>query len=113
MKIEESIDNKLLKIKIIGDLDASSAIQLDDSMGNALSAGHTKVIIDCEELDYISSAGIGVFISYLEEFKDKNGQFVFFSMHEKVYNTFQILGLANIMSFIDTEKEAKELVNES
>ena len=69
--------------------------------------------INCKDLKYISSAGLGVFVSYLEDFKAKNGKFVFHNMSESVFNVFQILGLDKIMSIVKDEQEAKAVVNES
>jgi hypothetical protein len=54
--------------------------------------GYRKILVDCNGLEYISSAGLGVFMSYIEEMKDKNIPLVLFGMKEKVANTFSILG---------------------
>ena len=40
-------------IQIIGDLDASSSIQLDDAIEKAVNEGGTKLLFDCGNLDYI------------------------------------------------------------
>lgn len=55
----------------IGEIDASSSIELDLTIAKSVGEGFTKVLVDCGALEYISSAGLGVFMSYIDEFKDK------------------------------------------
>jgi anti-sigma B factor antagonist len=61
-------------------------------------------------LEYISSAGLGVFMSYIEEFKEKNITMVLFDMNEKVANTFEILGLKELLLIAADKAEAKKLL---
>lgn len=105
---EDGIDN----IVIIGEIDASSSIELDLTIAKSVGEKFTKIVVDCTALEYISSAGLGVFMSYIEEFKDKKISMVIFGMKEKVANTFGILGLADLLHICNTKKEAKNLVNE-
>ena len=69
-------------IVLIGEIDASSSIELDLAIAKSVGEGFTKVLVDCGALEYISSAGLGVFMSYIEEFKDKNLHMVIFGMNE-------------------------------
>jgi anti-sigma B factor antagonist len=56
-------------IHVIGEIDASSSIELDLTIAKSVGEGHRKILIDCHALEYISSAGLGVFMSYIDEFK--------------------------------------------
>ena len=84
-------------IVLIGEIDASSSIELDLAIAKSVGEGFTKILIDCHALDYISSAGLGVFMSYIEEFKDRGVKMVLFGMNDKVANTFSILGLNELL----------------
>jgi anti-sigma B factor antagonist len=99
-------------IAIIGEIDASSSIELDLAIAKSVGEGYRKILIDCGALEYISSAGLGVFMSYIEEFNDKQIRMVLFGLKEKVANTFQILGLADLLHICDTKAEAQKLANE-
>ena len=57
-------------IALIGEIDASSSIELDLAIAKSVGEGFTKIMVDCGALEYISSAGLGVFMSYIEEFKE-------------------------------------------
>lgn len=99
-------------LAIVGEIDASSSIELDLAIAKSVGEGFTKVLVDCSALEYISSAGLGVFMSYIEEFRDKNITMVMFGMKEKVTNTFQILGLADLLHIRETKQDAKKLLHE-
>ena len=92
----------------IGEIDASSSIELDLTIAKSVGEGHTKILVDCSALEYISSAGLGVFMSYIEEFNDKNIKMVLFGMSERVVNTFEILGLSELLVIVQNKEEAKK-----
>ncbi len=104
---EEGID----VLAIIGEIDASSSIELDLTIAKSVGEGFRKILVDCSALEYISSAGLGVFMSYIEEFKDKGIHMVLFGLKEKVANTFGILGLADLLQICANKSEAKKRIN--
>jgi anti-sigma B factor antagonist len=99
-------------IVLIGEIDASSSIELDLAIAKSVGEGFSRILIDCHSLDYISSAGLGVFMSYIEEFKDRGVKMVLFGMNDKVANTFSILGLNELLKIGKDKVEAKQMVNE-
>lgn len=112
VKIETEITDNIALIGINGDIDASSSIQLDESLSAQLNSAQKLIIIDCQELHYISSAGLGVFMSYIEEFEAASQQFVLFGLSDKVKNVFDMLGLDQLMKIVTTKEEALTFLNE-
>jgi len=100
-------------LSIVGEIDASSSIELDLAIAKSVGEGFKKIVVDCTALEYISSAGLGVFMSYIEELKDKKTTLVLYGLKERVLNTFSILGLADLLNIRPDKQEAKTLVNES
>lgn len=98
-------------IVITGEVDASSSIELDNALAASLNSGYKKLLINCSALEYISSAGLGVFMSYIEDFKSANISFVLFGMNDKVSNTFGILGLDQLLSIAKTKEEALQMLS--
>ena len=89
-----------------GDLDANSSIQMDESIRAQLEGGMNRLHIDCGGLNYISSAGLGVFISFLDEIRAGDGDIVFSGMSDKIFKVFELLGLHQVMTIVSTEEEA-------
>jgi len=108
MQILSVLEEGNYVIAIDGDVDASSSIRLDEAIGNAVQDGQQNLLIDCSNLNYISSAGLGVFMSYIEEIKVKNIQMVLFGLSEKVQNVFMVLGLDQLLNIKGTKDQAKQ-----
>ncbi|HEY8400387.1 MAG TPA: STAS domain-containing protein [Cytophagaceae bacterium] len=110
MKLTSDKDSNYYVISIEGDVDASSCIMLDKAIAEAVSKGENKILIDCTHLNYISSAGLGVFMSYIQDFESNNISLVLFNLSAKVKNVFQILGLDELIKIVSSKEEAKALI---
>ena len=109
MEVTQVIEASIVKLEINGELDASTTIEMDTVLKTLLEAGSVNIIFDCTNLSYISSAGVGVFISFVDDFKDKGGNFGFYNMQENVHQVFTMLGLDGILSIVAREEEAKAM----
>ncbi|WKV13768.1 STAS domain-containing protein [Marivirga harenae] len=100
-------------LKIEGDVDASSSIHLDEALTVLANNSAVKfILVDGTNLNYISSAGLGVFMSYIDDFKNKNIKMVIYGLSEKVLNVFQILGLDQLMIIVTDKQTAKKKLHE-
>ena len=88
-------------IKISGDLDASNSNDLDKEIRKVIELNEKSIVINCSNLDYVSSAGLGVFVSYLEEFKEKQIYFALSNVSERVLEILNILGLDKLINILD------------
>ena len=106
MQISTLQQDKLFRINLDGDLDASSSILFDKILEDALRSEEKYFLVDCTCLNYIASAGLGVFMSHLQEFEEKNVKMVLFGLKDKVLNVFQILGLDQLINIQPDEATA-------
>lgn len=111
MNINTLKENQFYILSIDGDLDASSSITLDNAFTEALSKKENKILVDCSRLNYISSAGLGVFMSYLQDFENDNISMVLYQVSDKVKNVFTILGLDSLIRIVANKEEAIALLN--
>lgn len=109
MQIRQHFEANVLDLRIDGEVDANSSIELDLVVKDAIDAGHVQVTINCEGLVYISSAGLGVFISHLDDVKGKGGKFVFYNMADHILHVFQILGLDSQIEVVEDKRGADKL----
>ena len=107
MKVTAQPTADTLTLVLDGELDASSAVLLDTELAKPEVLNFRKALIDCAKLTYISSAGLGVFISHLQRLQDADVKLVFFNMQEKVFNVFEILGLDALMTIVPSVAEAE------
>jgi len=99
------------RISIIGDLDANSSVQADEAFRQILISGVKNLHINLEELNYISSAGIGVILSHQDEIEARKGMMIFSGLNAKVLNVFQILGLDLIFKIVPHITDVEEFFN--
>lgn len=93
-------------IAVNGEIDAGSSIHLDNALKQAMENGEKKIVANLQGLDYISSAGLGVFISHIDEFKLQNIQMVIYGINDTVKQVFDILGLEKLLTIVESEEEA-------
>jgi len=106
MRVHTSTDSNSYTVWLEGDLDASSAILLDECIRQALEQQPDWLWIDCDRLVYISSAGIGVFVSYLEGMEQQNTRLALINVNPLIHNVFNMLGLSDLVPVATSKEEA-------
>lgn len=100
-------------VPVQGDVDAVSAIDLDTTLKEAIDQDDRHLLVDCSNLNYISSPGIGVFTSRIEECEAKGMKIILYGMSEKVFRVFEILGLNELLPIVDTKEDAIKLLRDA
>jgi anti-sigma B factor antagonist len=100
------MENGLSIIALEGFVDAHTAPQFENAIQAEIDAGRYQIIVDCEKLNYISSAGLGVFMSFIEEVRERGGDIKICSLAPKVRHTFEILGFPDIFEMVDNQSAA-------
>ena len=105
-------DNQVSIINLQGYLDAHTAPDLENIFTKLIDNQKYKVVVNFEKLSYISSAGLGVFMAYIETMRDNKGDIKFASMTPKVYNIFDLLGFPLLYEFYNEENDAVQKFTE-
>ena len=87
-------------------LDTHTAPQFEEAIQAEINAGHRNVIVNCEKLTYISSAGLGVFMSFIEELREAGGDIKICGVIPKVLQVFEILGFQTLFDIVETVPQA-------
>ena len=106
IEISKTTENNYLLISVKGEADASSSIELDRQLRESFDEGNPHILVDCTNLNYISSAGLGVFMSYIEEVNEKAITFIIFGLSDKVSKVFTILGLDQLLTIKSNKEDA-------
>ena len=104
--------NSYITLNPLGDLDANSSVELDEQLSRLISDGHRRIHVDFSGINYVASAGMGVFVAHLDEIQVSGGQIVLSQMKENVFDAFQLLGLDQLIPIVGNEQEAEKLFNE-
>ncbi len=93
-------------IDVKGYLDAHTAPELENVFNRLIDQKQYQVVVNFDDLKYISSAGLGVFMAYVETMRENEGDIKFSNMKENVYNIFDLLGFPILYEFFKDENEA-------
>jgi anti-sigma B factor antagonist len=93
-------------IELKGYLDAHTAPKLEEAFSGLLGSRQFRIVVNCKDLSYISSAGLGVFMAYIEDVRKNAGDIKLTNMSPKVYNVFDLLGFPLLYEIFKDEREA-------
>jgi anti-sigma B factor antagonist len=106
ISIETQKENGHDLLILRGEVDASNSVMLDQAIQKLLDDGSKSILVDGEGLEYISSAGLGVFMSYLEDLQERDIDLKIYSLTPRVYEVFKILGLDQLIPILPDKNSA-------
>lgn len=98
--------NDVNVLDISGELDAHTASQLENALKALIEEQQYRIVVNCARLEYIASAGLGVFMAYIEDVRGLGGDIKLSNMTDRVYNVFDLLGFPTLYDILDNESEA-------
>ena len=93
-------------VDLNGYLDAHTAPQLEKALEGLIEGERYKIIVNFRDLIYISSAGLGVFMAFIEDVRSNDGDIKLVGMSPKVFNVFDLLGFPMLYEIYDDEHQA-------
>jgi anti-sigma B factor antagonist len=93
-------------LELKGYLDAHTAPKLEEAFQDLIRTQRFNIVVNCKDLSYISSAGLGVFMAYIEDVRKNKGDIKLSNMSAKVYNVFDLLGFPLLYEIVKDEQEA-------
>ena len=96
-----------------GYLDAHTFEELETVIQGLFAKDVYRIIVDLQKLDYISSAGCGVFIGAIGTAQDNNGNIVLLKPSANVREVFDLLGLTQIFPLAEDLDLAKDAFQKS
>jgi anti-sigma B factor antagonist len=105
-KVQQRDGEDVSVIELKGYLDAHTAPDLENAFQKLLTEKKYNIVVNCRDLSYISSAGLGVFMAYVEDVRNNKGDIKLSNMSPKVYNVFDLLGFPILYEIYKDEKEA-------
>lgn len=94
-----------------GYLDAHTAPDLETSFQKLVDEKKYNIVVNFSDLNYISSAGLGVFMGFIEDIRKNGGDIKLTNMKPKIYRVFDLLGFPTLYDILDEEEKAIEKFN--
>lgn len=106
MEIISAKKGKATVISLKGRLDAATTALFEQTCEQLLQQGETRLVIDLDELDYISSAGLRGILSLDKKARAQGGDVALCGLRAMVKEVFHISGFAMMFSIFNTAESA-------
>jgi len=106
MELHVETQNGTLITKAEGRIDGSNAGEFEDAMQVAISESGSAVVLDCEDLSYISSAGLRAVLRIAKDLQKRAVKFSLCSLSGPIQEVFQISGFDKIITIHDSRTGA-------
>jgi stage II sporulation protein AA (anti-sigma F factor antagonist) len=107
--IDLEVKQKVLCIRLSGELDHHSAESLRENVNQAIENYQIQhLVLNLEQLTFMDSSGLGVILGRYKQIKQKNGEMVVCAISPAVKRLFEMSGLFKIIRLDESEKFALE-----
>jgi anti-sigma B factor antagonist len=98
--------NEVSVLSFEGNLDTNTAPQAQEQIDQLIDSGSSRILINFNELNYISSAGLRVLLATAKKLKATSGDLKICGLNQTVQEVFDISGFSSILSVVATEEDA-------
>jgi len=106
MKIVEKRVNDICILGPVGRLDVNTSELFREHLLQVIGAGTKNIIIDCQNLDYISSGGLRVVLEGAKKIWQIEGKMVLCSLKDYLKEVFEVTQFDTFFPIAETVEEA-------
>lgn len=97
-QISQEKEGNKLTVFLKGEINVATSKEFDDFINDNLE-GVTELEFDLKEVDFVSSAGLRVFLN-AQKIMDKQGSMLIRNMSEDVFNVFEMTGFSDVVNIV-------------
>jgi anti-sigma B factor antagonist len=103
MKIISRDENDVKIVSFDGELDTNTSPEAETFLNDLITSGTMKIMLNLEKLDFVSSAGLRVFLATAQKIKGAGGGFRVCSLNPDVKEVFDISGFSTLLMVFNNE----------
>ena len=96
MELIKNKENGVLTVSLIGRLDTPASQEIAPEMDALKNEADGVIVLDCSELDYISSSGLRLFLTLRTTASEKGGKVVISGISDSIRSVFMMTGFLNL-----------------
>ncbi len=104
----EFSDGQILLLQLSGQLDTSSCDYLYDVLEGHIEDEKLQIILDCNDLEFISSMGLGMLMRVHSKMAKLGGNVCLCRVHSTIADVFRLVMLDKILRISPSVEEAVE-----
>lgn len=100
MKTEIIVSDKQVTAVFNGRLDTPSAVQTAEDVKPLLEVEGKEIILDCTELEYISSSGLRIFLTIRKEAASHGCKVIVKNINADIRQVFMMTGFVSLFEIV-------------
>jgi anti-sigma B factor antagonist len=93
-------------LEVGGEIDVYTAPRLREGIVASIEAGHTRLVIDVERVEFLDSTGLGVLVGALKKVRADGGTLDIVCTQQRILKIFDITGLDKVFGLHDSVSAA-------
>lgn len=89
-----------------GFINAHTVRDFEETLEGLVQGGQYRILINCRDLSYISSAGLGAIMGLIETVREHGGDILLSNLQENVFAIFDTLGFTQLYRVFPDESQA-------
>ena len=106
MDVTTKREDGVLSVQVEGRIDGSTVLAFHEAIETALKDGDHAVIVDCERLSYIGSAGLRTMLAIAKAVSNRDAHFALCALSDPVLKIFEKSGFDTIITIRPSRTEA-------
>lgn len=102
MQINRTEINGFTVLALTGRLDGVTAHEAEQTIAAIIADGNERLVFDCSQLDYASSAGLRVFLAAAKKLKTLGRRCAFAALTPALREIFNVSGFLDVLEIHDT-----------
>ena len=95
----QSTDTQMIAL-FTGRLDTAAAIETAEAVKSLMEAEHKEIILDCTNLEYISSSGLRIFLSVRKEAAAHGSKVIVRNINADIRQVFMMTGFISLFEIV-------------
>ena len=108
MNVETSHTGSTAVAAVSGRVDSANAKEFEEELSAIIDKGATGLVVDCGELNYISSAGLRVFLIAIRKTSAAGGGLALCRVPDHINEVLEISGFSRLAKVFETVEEARD-----
>jgi anti-sigma B factor antagonist len=106
MVINIGSEGNVVILSLAGRLDTMNFPMVDKELTAQIENGSIQIVLDCAELDYVSSSGLRVLLKGLKQIEAAKGRLTLCNLQAQIAQIFKISGFDHLFEIYPGKKEA-------
>jgi len=107
ISLSENAQRRISEVRVDGVIDTITAGDLEEVFESLLKRGRYRIVVDLAGVNYISSAGWGIFISNIRDVRGNDGDIKLANMVSNVYEIYDLLEFDTVLKAYDSVEAAR------